>query len=293
MDIKKSKDEIEILPKGSVELDISQLTDIKEILEKEYQKDILFEKLCGTGKKEDIFTDKMIEELNMEELYSTGDAAVLLDEKRSTISTWVKVLIDYIDPQMDGRNYKLDYESIFKLRMVAMLRVNNQYTITKIKEMTSDIEVINPNLELKKEKEKPLNVRVKEVEDKTEKVEELEDKLEHIGKALGVLLRGIDEEVLIQLQRGEDPSKILPKFKQELLPKPQVTSEDVKKIVESEINIANEELRESVKEELRKELEEEMKRQEEQRLSENEKLMNAIENIRNKKKGFWERLFGK
>ncbi|WP_459195652.1 MerR family transcriptional regulator [Wukongibacter baidiensis] len=281
---------------GEIDIDESMLTDIKDILEAEYQKDVLFEILCGLGRKEEVITEKMREELNREKLYSTGEAATLLDIKRSTISTWVKGLLDYIEPNKDGKNYKLDYESIFKLRMVSLLRQNNQYTITKIREMTSDIEVVDLKQEMKKEKEKPLNARVKELEEKLQKYTAMEYKVDQVGQALAVLLRGLDEEVLIKLQQGEDPSNIIPKFRQDLLPKPEITAEEVDELVKKEIDKVYDEFekdKESLREEIRKEIEEEIERQNEQRSMENEKLRKAIEEMRTEKKGFWQKLFGR
>lgn len=274
---------------GSVEVvkteDIESLEyvpgDVESKIYKEYEKDIIFEILKKLGRSKEIITNKIKEVLNEERLYSTGEASDILDINRSTISTWIKNLKDYIEPEMDRKSYKLNYEGLFKIRMISMLREDNQYTISKIKELTIDEEVINSE----EEKEKPLNIRVKELEDSLSKMEKEMNLYRDIAKGF---LSTLDPDTLLEIQTTEDPSKVIGKIKERFLPAPGLTKDEVENLLKTSQDSLNKSVNEKI-EENTKVIREEMKTE---WASATKEQMEELKN-QYSKKTFWQRLLGK
>lgn len=259
--------------------------DVISKLYKDHDKDVLFEIIQGLDRTKEIITDKMRQALNEERLYGTGEAAIILDVNRSTISTWVKVLMDYIEPEVDGRTYKLNYKALFRVKMISMLREENQYTIGKIKELTIGNDVIDSS-DLEEDREKILSVRVKELEASLSNMEK--EMILH-RKMTQILFSAIDKDILLELQDTDDISGAIVKFREKLLPAPTVTKDEIESIVKEseksiyenvEKQIENSNL--SMKEEIKKEWASISKDQ--------------IEELKQQmapKKGFFSRLFGK
>jgi hypothetical protein len=111
---------------------VQQQQDIIAKLTQEFSQDPLYKYLDRIGKTEALF-DNHIEELIEGRDYSTTDFEnwYCVEEGHPdhlatapTMRNWQKQLNGYIEGITTGRNVRLNYQSIFRLRMALMLRIN-------------------------------------------------------------------------------------------------------------------------------------------------------------------------
>lgn len=97
--------------------------EIKRKLIEEFKDDPIYKMVEFYGLVDELFTEGILG-LNMDDknTYSTTEAAKILDRPDSTIRNYFHTdLIEYIAPEKWGKFYRLDYRSIFKLRMIFVL----------------------------------------------------------------------------------------------------------------------------------------------------------------------------
>lgn len=165
--------------------------DLFSKLENELSNDILFKTLKESNSMNELINDSMTELLKEDTLYSTTAVSKMLSIPNSTLRGWIAELDDYINPKSVGDVYKLNYKSIFKLRMVQILRQNNKYAIGYIKSITLGTEI----LEDENKQEKSLN----------EKVEELIEENENMKLIIKKMAEGLDmtQNIVLQLIDNE------------------------------------------------------------------------------------------
>jgi len=105
--------------------------------------DVLYRLLKKSHREKDIITKEMEDSLKEGVLYSTPEVADIIKCPQSTIRGWITELEDYINPTKQGRFIKLSPASVYKLRMISMLREDNQYSVAHLKKLTLGVEVIN------------------------------------------------------------------------------------------------------------------------------------------------------
>lgn len=97
--------------------------DVKKTLVDEFKNDPIYKMVEFYELEEDLFTDGILG-MNMDPdyTYSTTEASKILGRPDSTIRNYFHTdLIEYIGPEKWGKFYRLNYRSIFKLRMIFTL----------------------------------------------------------------------------------------------------------------------------------------------------------------------------
>jgi len=220
-------------------LDIDEMDNIKGadyltqilIVHKE---DVLYKILKKSNAHNEIITEEMREHLHEGVLYSTPETADLLNVPASTMRGWIQELDNYISPESQGRFIKLDSAAIFKLRMVAMLRDNNQYSVGHLKEITLGVDLITPG----EEKELSINQKVtkmeKQLQGLAEVVKTQNQIIEQYGSTLWQLIdkEAFNEDGTIKLNQDN----IVPLLEESTESKFEKIKEDVKSEIKEEIN---------------------------------------------------------
>jgi hypothetical protein len=129
-------------------------------LELEFSQDTLYKKaLKGDPNQFGNIIDDFIESLDEFKEYSTSEfAAVYCDSEKeesylcneSTMRRWLSSMNQYIEAQVAGkRNWKLNYQSMFRLRMVLMFKKNGfkQSTIQTLVGIRPTIELMDDDYE--------------------------------------------------------------------------------------------------------------------------------------------------
>lgn len=118
--------------------DVGQIkgTDYINNLGYEFANDVLYKILQKSHRERDILTDVLREKLIEGKLYSTPEVARYFGIPTTTLRNWIQELEQYIKIEKQERNVKLTSESVYRLRMVQILRENNEYTITQLKKIT-------------------------------------------------------------------------------------------------------------------------------------------------------------
>lgn len=94
---------------------------IKEILEEDFKDDPLLREIRIHNLEEELYTEEILG-MDASTTYSTTDAAKIIGRHDSTIRNYFRTdLIDYIEPEKLGKHYRLNYKSIFKLKMILLL----------------------------------------------------------------------------------------------------------------------------------------------------------------------------
>lgn len=95
--------------------------EIKDLLENEFEDDVLYKTIIKAGLKKELFT-KGILSMDTELVYSTVEAGKILGRPDSTIRNYFRTeLIDYIEPERMGKFYRMNYKSAFRLHMILIL----------------------------------------------------------------------------------------------------------------------------------------------------------------------------
>lgn len=161
--------------------------DLFSNLEIELKNDVLFKILKDSDRKNDIVTDNMKELLVDGKLYSTPDTSKMLDVPVSTLRGWILELQQYVEPIIQGKRFiKLNAKSIYKLRMIQILRDHNEYPVANLRKLTLGVEIVAEDSE---KDIKSLNEKVEELISNQEKTN---FKMEQMANGMKVLMGLID-----------------------------------------------------------------------------------------------------
>ncbi|WP_047153694.1 hypothetical protein [Aneurinibacillus tyrosinisolvens] len=126
--------EIEVLSPEKVQ----KRDRMRQLLEAHFQDSVLYKLYEKKGRLHELFTANI---LDMDEFgeYSSKEAAAICEVVDYTINNRRSALVDYVDPkyrQMNSKNWKHDYVSVFKLKMIIGLTgQNGDYSLRQIKAM--------------------------------------------------------------------------------------------------------------------------------------------------------------
>lgn len=168
-----------------------------------FKDDVLFDIIRKSHREMEIMTPSLTS-LQEGRLYSTPEVGELLHLPTSTVRGWIIELNQYIGVTEQGRYLKCDYKAVFKLRMVQFLRTNNEYTMTKLKELVLGEVTTNDE----KEENIPLNEKVEKL---TQHVMELEERYQNtLEKQTFILSNLLDPEALKSGDFKINPNIITP-----------------------------------------------------------------------------------
>ena len=94
---------------------------LKARLEQEFKEDPIRHEITYAGLEDQLYTEEILS-MHTEASFSTVDAGKILDKSDSTIRNYFRTeLVFYIEPERVDNRYRLNYKSIFKLRMIFLL----------------------------------------------------------------------------------------------------------------------------------------------------------------------------
>lgn len=97
------------------------MENMKSRLEDEFKDDAIRREITITGLENNLYTDKILS-IHTEAAFSTVEAGKILDKSDSTIRNHFRTdLVNYIAPEKVDNKYRLNYKSIFRLRMIFLL----------------------------------------------------------------------------------------------------------------------------------------------------------------------------
>lgn len=106
--------------------------ELRQILEEEFSGDALLKEVKIHNLENELFTDEILN-MDVTTTYSTPDAARIIGRNDSTVRNYFRSdLIDYIEPEKLGKHYRLNYRSIFKLKMILLLVEKANKTIADL-----------------------------------------------------------------------------------------------------------------------------------------------------------------
>jgi hypothetical protein len=129
------KDNIEIYENND-NLAVNKGADFISNLRFIFKDDVLYLELKKANRENYILTDNLIKSLDEKKKYSSTEIAEVLNIPQSTCRGWIVELKPYLNVIEQGRYVKCDYIGLYKLRMIQMLRENNQYPVSSLKELT-------------------------------------------------------------------------------------------------------------------------------------------------------------
>lgn len=92
--------------------------DVFEHLKEQFYEDPLYREIEADLKLRDELFPESLNTLNLSKNYTTKEASELINTNDSNIRYYMNNLMDYIQPIKNNRNYRLTYESIYKLYLV-------------------------------------------------------------------------------------------------------------------------------------------------------------------------------
>lgn len=166
--------------------------DIISKIEIELKNDVLLKLLKESNLYHEIVTDSMKDLLKENTQYSTTAISRMISVPNSTLRGWITELEDYINPVFSGETYKLLPKSIYKLRMIQLLRKNLRYSISYIKSITIGTNIIDGN----KNSEKSINEKVEELIKENENMKKIIMKMaKNVDATRKVMMELIDNDV--------------------------------------------------------------------------------------------------
>lgn len=103
--------------KERLDVDYSDF-DMVKVLQEKFREDPLYRELLADNElRKKLFPD-FVKELHPTKQYTTLEVSEMVGEKDSTVRYYMNTLLDYIQPIRNNRNYRLTYESVYKLHLV-------------------------------------------------------------------------------------------------------------------------------------------------------------------------------
>lgn len=92
--------------------------DMVELLKEEFMADPLYREIMADSELRQKLFPNFVKGLHPKKQYTTLEVSEMVEEKDSTVRYYMNTLLDYIQPIRNNRNYRLTYESVYKLYLV-------------------------------------------------------------------------------------------------------------------------------------------------------------------------------
>ncbi|WP_121616792.1 hypothetical protein [Virgibacillus halodenitrificans] len=92
--------------------------DMVELLQDEFMEDPLYREILANSDLRLKLFPEFIKGLHPKKQYTTLEVSEMIEEKDSTVRYYMNTLLEYIQPIRNNRNYRLMYDSIYKLYLV-------------------------------------------------------------------------------------------------------------------------------------------------------------------------------
>ncbi|WP_274307963.1 MerR family transcriptional regulator [Solibacillus daqui] len=125
-----------------------------ENLQQLISSDLLYKELLKDDHNEEALFPPFIKKLNLTKVYTSEEVSGILNKKDSSIRYYISVLFDYIQPMKQGRNYRYDYISIYRIYLIILFTGSAGRKVNDIKRIFNDTSLDSnvPEFEILKEK---------------------------------------------------------------------------------------------------------------------------------------------